>query len=71
MKRMLQFLSVLCDALIVSLSREKGGGRRGECADTMQWASVEEGGGRREEKVVRGWRAWARPRGNSAVRPFE
>ena len=27
--------------------------------------------GNREEKVVRGWRAWARPRGNSAVRPFE
>ena len=27
------------------------------------------GGGRREEKVVLGWRAWARPHGRVAVRP--
>ena len=28
------------------------------------------GEGRRGEKVVRGWRAWARPHGDSAVRPL-
>ena len=27
--------------------------------------------GNREEKAVRGWRAWARPHGRAAVRPFE
>ena len=40
-------------------SREKGGGKRGECVDTMQWATVrekkvgrrEKGGGKREECV--------------------
>ena len=32
--------------------------------------SQEEGGGKREERAVRGWRARARPRGDSAVRPM-
>ena len=32
---------------------------------TRKW-----GVGRRKEKVVRGWRAWARPRGGSAARPL-
>ena len=34
----------------VSHEREEGGGKRGECVDTMQWATVrEEKVGRREE----------------------
>ena len=35
--------------------------------DTLQWAYKE---GRREKRGVRGWRARARPRSDSAVRPL-
>ena len=52
-------------------SREEGEEGRGECVDTLQWATVksrEKGGGRRGERAVRGWRARARPRTGSATR---
>ena len=40
---------------------------REQCVDTLQWAYKV---GRREKREVRGWRARARPRGDSAVRPL-
>ena len=42
------------DSAVRPLSSEKGGGRRGKCVDTLQWATVrsrEKGGGRRGECV--------------------
>ena len=42
----------LCSGL--TSGREKGGEGRGECVDTVQWADIREGGGRRGERAVRG-----------------
>ena len=61
--------------------REKGGERREKCVvgaleraraaipPRVHWRK--KGEGRRKERVVRGWRAQARPRGDSATRPFK
>ena len=47
------------DSAVRPLSREEGEEGRGECVDTLQWATVkrrEEGGGRREKRGE--WSAW-------------
>ena len=76
----------LCESLsVLSTGAADTVRRRGECVDgalgrartaippcvaCVNLCSLPHGGYRQTERGVRGWRAWARPHGDSAVRPL-